>query len=410
MDQRFECLGFSPADILLPLNCDLQKWAVVACDQYTSQPEYWERVERFVGQAPSALHLVLPESCLDGPDVENDIMEINTTMSRYLRSGQFRTLPDALVYVERTLADGRVRRGLVGKADLERYDYEPGSKSLIRATEETVASRVPPRVAVRKNAPIELPHVMLLCDDPMETVLGPLAGQRSGMEKLYDFDLMEESGHVTGWLLTDEQQSRVADALDALRGDGEDALLFSVGDGNHSLAAAKESYERQKRLTPASEWEALPARWALVELCNLHDPAISFTPIHRVVFDVDPEHLLQEIGCKGENHNIKLRCVAEGKEHEISLCVPKGQLPAAVLQTGLDAYTIRFGGRVDYIHGEEVAERLAARPRTAAIFLPALEKETLFPAIRAHGALPRKTFSVGGAQDKRFYLEARKIR
>ena len=193
MDERFRGLGFYPADILLPQGCDLKKWAVVACDQYTSQPEYWQRVERFVGTAPSALHLILPESSLDGPNVETDIMDVTNTMSRYLRDGIFRTCPSALVSVERTLASGKVRRGLVGMVDLEEYDYEPGSTSLIRASEGTVLSRIPPRVAVRKNASVELPHVMVLADDPAGTVIEPLSEDKASLETLYDFDLMEHS-------------------------------------------------------------------------------------------------------------------------------------------------------------------------------------------------------------------------
>ena len=190
MNDLFDGLPFRPADILLPQNCDLSLWSVIACDQYTAQPEYWQRVENRVGRAPSALRLILPESCLEGPSVETDIMEINNTMSRYLREGRFQEYPNALIYVERTLEGGRVRRGLVGMVDLEAYDYEPGSRSAVRATEGTVMSRIPPRVAVRKNAPIELPHAILLADDPERTLIEPLSGQTGEMELLYDFDLM----------------------------------------------------------------------------------------------------------------------------------------------------------------------------------------------------------------------------
>ena len=416
---EFDGLGFGPTEILLPEECDLQKWAVVACDQYTSQPEYWERVERFVGDAPSALRLILPEGCLDGPNVENDITEINTTMTRYLRSGQFRTYPDALFYVERTLASGAVRRGLIGAVDLEEYDYEAGSATLIRATEGTILSRIPPRVAVRKNAPIELPHVMLLCDDPEGTILPPLTGETETMEKLYDFDLMEGSGHLAGWLLTPEQKRRVAVALRARKGEEEHAMLFAVGDGNHSLATAKECYERQKRLTPPDKWESLPSRWALVEVCNLYDKSLEFTPIHRVVFDVDADQLLDAFlhrypGAKRtqrlpENgQSIAFAC--EDEEGYLWIEEPEYPLPVATLQAFLDDYLIQHSGRVDYVHGADVARDLARRKRTIAFFLPALDKYSLFPAIQQAGALPRKTFSVGEARHKRFYLEARKIR
>ena len=220
MDERFQGLPFGPADILLPQNCDLTRWAVVACDQYTSQPEYWQRVERFVGSAPSALHLILPESSLDGPNVETDIMDVTNTMSRYLREEIFRTCPNALIYVERTLESGKVRKGLVGMVDLEEYDYEAGATTSIRCTEGTILSRIPPRVAVRKNAPVELPHVMLLTDDPKATVIEPLTAAKDRMEKCYDFELMEHSGHLRGWLLDEAEKGRVAQALHALADPG----------------------------------------------------------------------------------------------------------------------------------------------------------------------------------------------
>ena len=305
MNDLFETLPFRPADILLPKDCEYSKWSVVACDQYTSQPEYWQRVEEYVGRAPSTLRLILPESCLEGPNVETDIMEINNTMSRYLREGRFVEHPDALFYVERTLDNGKVRRGLMGMVDLEQYDYEPGSSAPIRATEGTVLSRIPPRVAVRKNAPVELPHVMLLVDDPDKTVIEPLADQTDSMQVLYDFDLMERGGHIKGWELTEDQQAQVARALSALADPAkfnarygtkdEAVMLFAVGDGNHSLATAKECYERQKRLTPPEHWATLPARYALVELDNLHDASLEFEPIHRLVFGVKPEELLSAL-------------------------------------------------------------------------------------------------------------------
>ena len=230
MSIMFRDLPFKPASILLPQDCDLTLWSVVACDQYTSRPEYWQRVEERVGRAPSTLRMILPESCLEGPSVETDIMEINSNMSRYLREGRFREYPDALIYVERTLSNGGVRRGLVGMVDLEQYDYEPGSKAAVRATEGTVMARIPPRVAVRKNAPIELPHAMLLAD--CNDIIPPLSGQTGEMELLYDFELMEGGGHIKGWLLTQEQQEQTAQAIRERKtwADRErDGLLFAVG-------------------------------------------------------------------------------------------------------------------------------------------------------------------------------------
>ena len=428
MNDLFETLPFRPADILLPKDCEYSKWSVVACDQYTSQPEYWQRVEEYVGRSPSTLRLILPESCLEGPNVETDIMEINNTMSRYLREGRFVEHPGALFYVERTLDNGKVRRGLMGMVDLEQYDYEPGSSAPIRATEGTVLSRIPPRVAVRKNAPVELPHVMLLVDDPDQTVIEPLADQTDSMQVLYDFDLMERGGHIKGWELTEDQQAQVARALSALadpakfnaRYGTKDAavMLFAVGDGNHSLATAKECYERQKRLTPPEHWADLPARYALVELDNLHDASLEFEPIHRLVFGAKPEELLSALmeyypgaqrGDGADGH--KLAYVYGETQGVVSVPDPAAQLPVGTLQNFLDWYLARHKGvRVDYIHGADVVRKLAAQPDTVGFLLPAMGKEELFPTVIRDGVLPRKTFSMGEAHDKRFYLEARKIR
>ncbi len=426
MNERFAQLGFCPADILVPQTCDLSRWSGVACDQYTSQPEYWARVTQRVGKEPSALHLILPESCLEGPNVEQDIAEINLTMARYLKEGRFASYPDSLFYVERRLDCGKVRRGLIGMVDLEQYDYEPGSSALIRATEGTVLSRIPPRVAVRKNAPIELPHIMLLTDDPGKTVIEPLAGETTVMESVYDFELMERGGRVTGWKLTAAQMERTAGALAALadpaafnaRYGTKDlpVLLFAVGDGNHSLATAKECYERQKKLTPPAQWKNLPARFALVELVNLHDESLEFEPIHRAVFNVEPEQLLTALIAAypgahyGPGAGHVLEYVYAGGEGCVTVPAPPTQLPVGTLQTFLDDYLKKQGGRVDYINGADVTRELALQPGCIGFLLPAMGKDELFPTVIHDGVLPRKTFSMGEAHDKRFYLEARKIR
>ena len=424
----YEELPFRPADILLPQDCDLSLWSVVACDQYTSQPEYWQRVEERVGSAPSSLRLILPESCLEGPNVETDITEINNTMSRYLRDGRFAVYPGSLFYVERTLSSGKTRRGLIGMVDLEQYDYEPGSSAPIRATEGTVLSRIPPRVAVRKNAPIELPHVMLLADDPDKTVIEPLSAHTGDMTPLYDFELMEHGGHIRGWQLSQTQMTQVADALcrladpEAFRARYHTApdasvLLFAVGDGNHSLATAKECYQRQKKLTPPEQWASLPARYALVELNNLHDESLEFEPIHRVVFGVEPEDLLAALkeyypgvhAGKGEGH--VFTAVYQGHEQDYTVPHPAAQLAVGTLQAFLDDYLKAHpAARVGYIHGDDVVRQLSQQPGAMGFLLPAMAKESLFPTVIFDGVLPRKTFSMGEAQDKRFYLEARKIR
>ena len=426
MRDPFDGLAFRPADILLPQNCDYTKWSVVACDQYTSQPEYWQEVEELVGSAPSTLRPILPESCLDGPSVETDIMEVNNTMTRYLREERFCTLPASLIYVERRLDNLRLRRGLVGMVDLEQYDYEPGAEAQVRATEGTVMARIPPRVAVRKNAPLELPHVMLLADDPEKTVLEPLSARKDQMEKVYDFDLMERGGHIAGWRLDGESMALVAAALRKLADpaafrarygvEDKPVLLFAVGDGNHSLATAKECYERQKKLTPREQWDSLPARYALCELVNLHDASLEFEPIHRVVFGVEPERVVEELlsalpgAYRGEGDGHVLRFSHAGGKGAVTVPRPEAQLEVGTLQPFLDAYVKEHGGSIDYIHGADVARDLAARPGNIAFLLPAMGKEQLFPTVIRDGVLPRKTFSMGEAHDKRFYLEARKIR
>ena len=422
MNDLFDGLPFRPADILLPQNCDLSLWSVIACDQYTAQPEYWQRVENRVGRAPSALRLILPESCLEGPSVETDIMEINNTMSRYLREGRFQEYPNALIYVERTLEGGRVRRGLVGMVDLEAYDYEPGSRSAVRATEGTVMSRIPPRVAVRKNAPIELPHAILLADDPERTLIEPLSGQTGEMELLYDFDLMEEGGHLKGWLLTSAQMERIARAIrdrKAWADRERDGLLFVVGDGNHSLACAKECYERRKGLTGPEQWSELPSRYALCELVDFGGGSVELEAIHRVVFGVKPEELLDALmdccptAVRGrEEGQVFSFVISRWSRGEITVRRPAAHLAVEILQRFLDSYAAGHPrARVDYIHGVEEAVKLAEEREDAVAFLlPEPDRLELFDAVAQEGVLPRKTFSVGRAQDKRFYLEARKIR
>ena len=427
MIDAFEGLAFRPANILLAQDCDLALWSVVACDQYTSQPEYWQRVEERVGCAPSTLRLILPECRLERPDIVTEITAINNRMTRYQREGRFLQLPDAMIYVERTLDCGKVRRGLVGMVDLERYDYEPGAKAQVRATEGTVLARIPPRVEVRKNASIELPHVMLLTDDPMRTVIEPLAQQTETMQPLYDFDLMERGGHISGWKLNAGQCTAVADALQTLaqpeafsghyQAEHEPVLLFAVGDGNHSLATAKECYERQKRVIPEEQWEDLPARYALCELVNLHDASLEFEPIHRVVFGAEPEKLLRQLqetcpgAFSGEGEGHVLRFAYGQNRGAVTVPHPQGQLPVGTLQSFLDQWLLQnTDARIDYIHGEDVACQLAQQDHVTAFLLPAMEKEALFPTVVFDGALPRKTFSMGEAHDKRFYLEARKIR
>ena len=426
MNHKFESVGFSPADILLPRDDAQEKWAVVACDQFTSQPEYWQALEETVGEARSTLRLILPEARLNDADVEDQIKTINTSMSEYLEAGVFRTLPESLIYVRRTQSDGRVRQGLVGKIDLEQYDFTPGSGALVRATEGTVLERIPPRVRVREHAPIELPHVMLLIDDPARRVIEPLGEDCGSMEQVYDLDLLAGGGHLSGWRLTETQMDAVAEELAGLADPAltaekyglKDAapLLFAVGDGNHSLATAKACYEQEKRTVPQEQWATLPSRYALVEVVNNHDTALTFEPIHRVLFHVDAEELLAAFRKtypnayegRGQGHTMEV-CWG-GTSVWLTVPNPRVQLAVGTLQSFLDDYLKTHDCEVDYIHGDDVTRELGNQPGNMGFLLPPMGKEQLFKTVMADGVLPRKTFSMGHAQDKRYYMEARAIK
>ncbi len=413
-------IGFGPADLLLPNQTDLSKWSVVACDQYTSEPEYWNKVETLVGDAPSMLRLILPEIYLEKDGVDARIAEITATMQEYLDGGVFREVPQAYLYLERTLADGTVRKGLMGVVDLEQYDYTVGSQALIRATEGTVLDRIPPRVRVRKDAPIESPHVMLLIDDPNKTVIDPLAECVDDMTTVYDFTLMQNGGHLVGRLLTAPQAARLEQALAGLVADSEakyqSPLLFAVGDGNHSLATAKACYEQFKQQNDPSAWATAPSRYALVEVVNLHDDSLQFEPIHRVIFGVDPADFLNTLASRFTLSNDPteggqtFRYITADKQGQLTICDPDANLCVGTLQNFIDGYLKEKGGKVDYIHGDDVVASLAAAPDSIGLILPKMEKSDLFETIQKDGVLPRKTFSMGHANDKRFYLECRKIK
>ncbi len=417
--------AFKAADILLPKNTDMEKWAVVACDQYTSEPKYWAETDRIVGESPSALRVTLPEVYLEDEDVEKRIEKIHSAMAEYVSGGVFEEYKNALVYVERTQNDGKVRAGIVGAVDLEQYDYRKGSKSQVRATEATVVERIPPRVRIREGAPIELPHIMILIDDDMKTVIEPLAQKTSGMTKLYDTPLMQKGGSIKGWLLGEEDKNAVLSALDKLADidafnkkygmNEQNALVYAMGDGNHSLATAKEFYERLKRANPDKDMSRHPARYALVEIVNLHSPALEFEAIHRIVTEVDGDKLLSflterlalsESGSIGGQSFVVLH---GGSEKKMYVNNELSKLSVGSLQTALDEYVKANGGKVDYIHGEEVVKELANKANSVGFILPDMQKSELFPTVICDGALPRKTFSMGHAWDKRYYIEARKI-
>lgn len=390
--------SFSPANVLLP-RCDFNAWATIACDQYTSEPEYWDEVKKVVANKPTALNIVLPEVYLSDDNTQR-INSINETMQKYLYDNVFAEYNDALIYVERIQSDGKCRRGIVGKIDLECYDYRSGTNAEIRATEQTVLSRIPPRVEIRKNAPLELPHVMLLVDDPKDIVFKYLASNTKSFTKLYDFNLMCNAGSIKGYLLNDEATDFVLEQFEALK-EQNDGFLFCVGDGNHSLATAKECYNLNK--TEAS-------RYALTEVVNIHDTALEFEPIYRVVFGVEPESLIQELVNSVGQGTQKFTCVYGDTVREIGVN-PTAKLAVGTLQAFLDDYVkAHENAEIDYIHGEESLKKLASRKNAVGFLFDGMQKCELFDAVNADGSLPRKTFSMGHADDKRFYIEARKIK
>jgi hypothetical protein len=410
---------FLPAEILLPnAQVPMETWAVVACDQFSSQPEYWARVRQRTEHVPSCMHMILPEADLGTEREAAATAAINATMEQYLNDGIFVAYPNAYLYVERTLSGGRVRRGLVGMVDLETYDYTPGSGSAIRATEGTVAERLPPRIRVRKDAPVELPHIMLLADDHADVLLGPIAAQKGTLRKVYDFELMEEGGHIAGYLVDgetadafskrlSEYSAHVGEKYPDLSGK---PMIFAVGDGNHSLATAKECYESYKAAHPADA-ASHPSRYALVELENIHDPALEFEPIHRVITHTDPKALLQALeknACAEGGYPVRWQMGQESGT--VLLDRSKSQLAIGVLQRFLDEYLKDHKGEVDYIHDDDVLVSLASEPEAIGFLLPPMEKSQLFRGVIADGVLPRKTFSMGHAREKRYYLEGRKIR
>ena len=399
------------AEIWLPRpGADMEKWAVVACDQFTAQPEYWDEAEALAGDAPSALRLILPEARLD--ESEARIPAIHGAMAQYLDDGTLiPAVRDGFVLVERTTPAG-VRPGLVAALDLDAYDYSKGSESLIRATEGTVLERVPPRARIRAGAPLELPHVMMLIDDPGQTVIEPLMARRASLRALYDFELMLGGGHLRGWAVEGADARGVFEAVDALlaRADG---LLYAVGDGNHSLAAAKQCWlDIQGALTPEQR-KSHPARYALVELVNLACPALAFEPIHRALFGVDAGALMAEYRAyladngadEGEGDDL-IAFDGAGRKWRFR----SAQHPLRLLQAFLDGYLARHPeASIDYIHGEAALRKLVSRPDALGFMPRAFDKGELFDYIRRFGVLPRKTFSMGEATEKRYYVEARKI-
>ena len=416
----FDRVGLHPASILLPdQNVSRETWACVACDQYTSEPEYWNQAEQIVKDAPSALRLILPECFLK--DSDTLIPRIHQTMSRYLEQKILvPAVKNGFILCERTIASG-VRTGLVGAVDLEQYSFEAGSLSLVRPTEQTIASRLPARLAIRRNAPLELTHIMILIDDPDKTVIEPIRNQKASLSRLYDFDLMLGGGHLTGYAVDQPDHLNALDhALNALLDRmGPNPLFLAVGDGNHSLATAKAYWEEIKPNLSPSEQAVHPARFALAEIVNIHDPALLFEPIHRIVTGTDRSLLTAEwkkyaeargmlLQSSGAGHSFTL--ISETGEETVMVIHPEGAIPCETLQKFLDDFLAGHpSAGIDYIHGDSSLRRLASAPDTVGFLLPEIDKHTFFEDVKTLGVLPRKTFSMGEADEKRFYMEAKQI-
>ena len=400
-----------PADILLPdfSKTDGTRWATVACDQYTSEPEYWEAAERLVGDAPSTLRLMLPEARLSEAAVS--VPGIQRTMREYLAGGILREHKNCGVYLERTLADGKIRRGLVACIDLNDYDYSAGSASPVRATEKTVAERIPPRLAVRRGAPVEMPHVMLLIDDKENTVLGRFAGRKPDA---YEFPLMADSGSVAASFVAADEFAGINGALNVLAAGRDNPIVLAVGDGNHSLATAKAAYEEIRAAVGEEAAANHPARYALVEVVNIYDESLQFEPIYRLVKTEDPQKLIADFAEYLDTENgaapaQTFTLITENGEGTLSTPIAPYALPVTTLQRFLDDWAGENPSETDYIHGEDSLCKLAQKEGFVGFLFEGMRKEELFPSVETDGSLPRKTFSMGHAADKRFYIECRKI-
>ena len=414
---------FKAGNILIPKNVDMHKWSVVACDQYTSEPKYWEEVENIVGDAPSTLRITLPEIYLNDANVEERIKKINETMTEYLNEDIFTELDNSMIYLERTQSDGKVREGIMGIVDLEDYSYEKGSQTLIRATEKTVIERIPPRMKVRENASLELPHIMILIDDEKKNIIESLKNKVTTEDVVYDFDLMQNGGHIKGYKLSENIQNEIIRGLEALADKDyfeskynvtdKGVLLFAMGDGNHSLATAKACYEKLKETMGDAALEN-PARYALVELVNLHSSALEFEAIHRVIFDTDVEDLIKNLyeyyNINEEGNGQKFELITKDMDKVLYIENPKSNIAVGSIQMFLDDYLATHKGNIDYIHGDDVTKDFGSKDGNIGIIFDAMAKEDLFKTVILDGALPRKTFSMGHSYDKRFYLEARKIK
>ncbi|MCX7787523.1 MAG: DUF1015 domain-containing protein [Spirochaetes bacterium] len=419
-------MGIEFSRILLPRpGIDIRKWAVIACDQFTSQPEIWKELEARIGDSPSTLHCIYPECYLGSADEEERIKRIQHRMKEYIESGILVETEPGMVLVERKTPH-TYRRGMVIALDLEQYDYRPGTKPLIRPTEQTVLERLPPRIKIRKGASIEFPHTLILLNDFHAHVIDALFSLYTHTVPTYDVELLLGAGRVRGWFIRKEKVNHIL--MELLRKNLEhNSFVYAVGDGNHSLASAKSFWEEMKNQVPPSQQSTHPARYTLAELVSLYDTGIQFHPIHRILHPLEPSlfleylrtftplqvqkaHSFEELKKVVTEHPFWVGLVDQRELRTVHLLRPTTHTVTEMVQHAIDAFqssnpTIR----VDYIHGDESFHSLSTRPNTIGIYLPGLPKEQLFPLIESEGILPRKAFSIGEALEKRFYLEGRKI-
>jgi uncharacterized protein (DUF1015 family) len=441
-------LGIDISSILIPAQgISPEKWAVVACDQYTSEPLYWEKVEDFTNGVPSTYHLIFPEVYLErenSVEKQNRIENINNAMCSYIDNNYFSEVKNSMIYVERKTSAGKVRKGLVFAVDLENYDFSKGSQSLIRATEGTIMDRLPPRIRIRENACLELPHIMLLIDDRDYGTIENLSKAKDKMKHLYSFSLMMNSGYLDGYQVNDEELlTNIFESLRKLKskedfskkygvGDQLSPLLFAVGDGNHSLATAKSCWNQLKMTLTDEEKQTHPAKFALIELVNVHDPALEFEPIHRLLFNIKASDVLSSFvkyytdkGLKcGFEYTSGLNGIPENnssmhvipfihndKTGYVWVGEPSFTLDVATLQSFLDNYLKENNGvELDYVHGESIVSDLGGKDGNMGFLLSPMDKYDLFKTVIVDGTLPRKTFSMGEADEKRFYMECRNLR
>ncbi len=396
------------ANILIPKNnIDLFKYACVACDQFTGDKEYWDKVDSLAKDAYSTYNITFPEIYL-GKDNDARIKNINKTMNDYLEKDIFDEIENSIIYIERTLNDGKVRKGLVLACDLEAYEYKKGTKSLIRPTEGTIEDRLPPRVKIRENAPMELPHIMLLVDDAKNILIESIKAE--DITLLYETPLMQSGGSIKGYKLSDKKADEIINNLPLVDcKNGDDIIRIAVGDGNHSLATAKKCWENIKPTLSEEEKLTHPARFALCEVVNLHSSALEFEPIHRILYNVDTDKFLSVLEANKDENGQKVTVIIKDMVKDFYIS-PSHCLTVGTIQNIIDTYLAENGGEVDYIHEPEQVEKNAQNDNAVGLLIPGLDKGDLFPAVLQNGALPRKTFSMGMGIDKRYYFEARKIK